>query len=167
MAELPSAFNLSKHEDMNDFSTIPATEYMAQVSKSEMCNCKETAKDPNGKYLKLTFKIITGKYKDRLLWTQLNLVNKNPQAVEIASKELATICKAVGLVSITDSQELHGKPMKIKVGIKEATANYPEKNEIKYYSKAEGGVSETAAPAETENPDPNAVAVPAKKPWDT
>ena len=167
--QLPSAFNSNEHEDMNDFSIIPAAEYIAQVMKSEMCDCKSTAKAPNGKYLKLTFKIIAGKFKDRLLWTQLNLVNKNQQAVEIANKELATICKAVGLVSISDSQELHGKPMKIKVSVKPAVANYPEKNEIKYYSKSDGTApaapeSETAAPAAATTE--GEAEAPKKKPWE-
>lgn len=165
MAKLPSAFNSKEHEDMNDFSAIPADEYIAQVTKSEMVKCKSTAKDPDGSYLKLTFSILSGKYKGRNLWVQLNLINKNVQAVEIANKELGTICKAVNLVSITDSQELHGKPMRIKVGIKPASANFPEGNKISYYSKAEG----SAPVQETENPDPNAEKVseaPAKKPWE-
>lgn len=168
MTQLPSAFNSNEHDNMNDFTAVPADDYFIQVKESEMKNCGETAKDPKGKFLKLTFIILGGKYKGRLLWTQLNLINKNPEAVAIAQKELATICKAVGLVSITDSQELHGKPMKAKVAIIPAKANWPEKNEIKFYSKAEGEVK--AAPVESEKPDPNAgkgdEKKKAPKPWE-
>jgi len=140
MTLLPRQFNSNEHENMNDFSPIPEGDYIAHIHKSSMENCKETAKDPNGKYLKLEWKIIAGKYKGRLLWTQLNLVNKNPQAVEIAQKELATICRACGVPSIQDSQQLHGVPCKIKVALIPATAQYPEKNQIKYYDKADAHI---------------------------
>jgi len=142
MTLLPRQFNSGDHEDMNDFSPVPEGDYIAQIHKSSMENCKETAKDPNGKYLKLEWKVISPKkYQGRLLWTQLNIINKNTQAVEIAQKELATICRACGIPSVQDSQQLHGIPCKLKVDVKPATAQWPASNRIKYYEKADAHVS--------------------------
>ena len=70
-------------------------------------------------------------------YINFNLDNPNPKAVEIANKELATICRAVGLVSVEDSDELHGLPMECKAAI-ESGGDYPDKNVIKNYSAAEG-----------------------------
>lgn len=138
MAKLPSAFRASDHEKMNDFSVIPSADYIAQIVKSEMVKCKSTAKDPNGSYLKIQEKILDGKYKGKLVFVQLNLINKNPQAVEIANKELATICAAVGKPLVTDSGELHGIPHIITVGVEKSTG-YPDKNKINFYATIKEG----------------------------
>lgn len=137
MAKLPSAFNANDHEKMGDYSAIPAGEYEAKITASES---KESNNNPENHYWKLTFEVISGDYKGRKLFKNLNLVNTNPTAVEIANKELSTICEAVGKVAIKDTAELHGIPMKIKVKVTEATAKYPEGNDISYYEGL-GGVA--------------------------
>ena len=145
---------------MGDFSAIPAGDYVSQIIKSEM---KDT-KDKKGQYLQLNHKILAGKFKGRLLFSRLNLVNKSAQAVEIANKELATICKAIGKVAIEDSQELHGIPMTLVVTIKPATANYPEGNNIVNYKKASGDVPAEAEPEKTGEDKP--AGTKKKKPWE-
>jgi len=45
----------------------------------------------------------------------MNLDNPSAQAVEIAEGELAAICQAVGAPQITDSQQLHGRPLDVTV----------------------------------------------------
>ena len=88
-------------------------------------------------YLKLTFEIIDGPYKGRLIWTNLNLRNKNPKAVEIATRNLASICRSVHhLTPLDDSEVLHNKPLKIKVTIREAQNGYDASNEIRGYFPA-------------------------------
>lgn len=177
MAQLPSAFNATQHEDMNDYSTIPEGDYMASIVKSEM---KDT-RNGDGKYLNIQLKVIGGKYNGRTLFTMLNLINNNATAVEIAQKELATICRACGKVQVADSNELHGIPMLVSVGIVPATAKYKEKNEITMYKPANGapapvaqsapatvaGVNGAAA-AQPEVPpeQPAQPAVEQKRPWD-
>lgn len=181
MAQLPSAFNAQKAEKMNDFSPIPEGDYIAQIVKSELKKCKPTAKDPSGQYIQLQFKIIQGESAGRLLFTNLNIINKNPQAVEIAYKELATIAEACGKPVVQDTQELHGIPMTIKVGLTAATPQRPPQNEIKFY-EALGGqqaapnfatqqvqqtapqeVAQTYEAAQAVTAEPEA---PAKRPWD-
>lgn len=132
MAKLPGAFNANDHDKMGDFSPIPAGEYLAHITGSDLIDNKAKT----GKFLKLDFKILSGPHKDRNVWARLNIVHPNSQTVEIAQKELATICAAVGLVRITDSSELHGKPMMIKVTVKPGDGQFLDSNEIKNYSMA-------------------------------
>lgn len=80
---------------------------------------KDTAANDGGKYLKLEFDIVSGPYKNRKLWENLNLVNKNPTCVSIAKNKLAKIKAAVGQSNATDSVQLHGLPMMVKVGVKD------------------------------------------------
>jgi hypothetical protein len=160
MAKLPGAFNASEHEKMGDFSPVPAGEYLAQIVKSELADTKAGT----GKFLKMEFRIMNGQYKDRALWARLNIINPNAQAVEIAQKELATICAAVGLVRITDSEELHMKPLLIKVAIKPGEGQYLDSNEIKNYSPAKGVAKpDLAAVASEDEPAPKGKK---KAPWE-
>lgn len=133
MANL-GAFNANEHEELQDFTAMPAGEYVGRIVASEM---KRNRQD-TGSFLKLEFEISEGKFKGRKLWTNLNLDHPNADAVNIAHRELATICKAVGIISPGDSEELHGIDMTLKVAVKPATANYPETNEIKTYKALDG-----------------------------
>jgi len=134
MAMLPSVFNTDDHKEAAGFEPIPAGDYLAEIIKSEV---KDT-KDGTGKYISLHFKIVDGEYAKRLVFANLNIVNKNQQAVEIAQGELKSICVAVGFDGeLEDTADLHSVPLGIKVAIQEATAKWPAKNVIKKYFKEE------------------------------
>lgn len=124
MVQLSNAFDSSNHDDMNNFDPIPAGEYLSQIVESDI---KETAAK-TGKYIKLKFEILEGDYKGRFIWTNLNIINPNPVAVDIANKELATICRACGKAVIQDTMELHGIPILLKIRIVPAKGDYPASN---------------------------------------
>lgn len=127
MAILPNVFVPDEAED-NPFAPIPADWYTGEIIKSEL---KDT-KDGTGKYLALTFKVLEGDHANRLIFTNLNLVNKSDVAVKIARSDLKAICGAVGLEGeLEDTVDLHNQPMKIKVSVKPETAQWPAKNELK------------------------------------
>lgn len=151
MADL-SGFNPSNFEDDQSYDPIPKGAYVAIITESEM----RSTRAMDGEYLKLTFEITEGPHARRLLWTNLNLRNKNPKAVEIANKNLASICRSVHhLAPIQDSEQLHNKPMKIKVDIRAAQNGYDASNEIKGYSPLVAAPPQVAA-----NPATGAVAPP-------
>ena len=132
MAKL-GGFNPAEHEEVKSFDPIPEGKYVAMITDSDMRQTKAM----DGEYLKLTFEIIDGSWKGRLIWTNLNLRNKNPKAVEIANRNLAGICRAVHhLTPLDDSEVLHNKPLKIKVTVREAQNGYNANNEIRGYSPA-------------------------------
>ena len=141
MANL-NGFNANAVEPMTDFEPIPAGKYQAVINKSEM----KTTKSGNGSYLELTFQVIEGQYKNRLLWSRLNLNNPNELAVKIARAELAAVCRAIGVMEPKDSCELHNLPLVISV--KQKTDSDGEvRNEVKGYSKREGGNDKPAQAA--------------------
>lgn len=142
MTQLPAAFDQSQHGDMRgDFDVIPPevckdTLFLSQVSASDV---KDTnAKD--GKYIWLEITILEGDFKGRKIWTNLNIVNKNPVAVEIANKEFATICRACNKVGpIDDTVEIHEIPFLMKLKVVPAKGDYPAKNEPAGYEPLSGG----------------------------
>lgn len=146
MAELPEVFQAKDEPTMDQgFETIPPSWQPAVIVKSNF----EKANSGRGQYLKLAFKIIEGQYKGRMVWAQLNLIHENDTTVQIAKRELSSICKALDLESVVDSEELHGNPMQIKIAIQPGTAKWPEKNVIKNYRSIDEAVEE-----ETEDSNP-------------
>lgn len=158
MPLLPQKANVPGNNDtLDDRSPVPAGKYPGAIVKSEF---KET-KAKTGHYLALQLKIIEGQYKGRVLFTNLNLDNPNQVAVEIANKELNSICKACNKEGVEDSEELHNIPMMLTVKVTEGDASYPPSNEITAYEPYEGTprqippVSGETPPTETPSPEPN------------
>ena len=113
MANL-QGFDANQVEPADDLEPIPAGKYIAVITDSEM----KPTKSGSGNYLQLTFQIVEGEYANRLLWVRLNLDNPNATAVEIARRELSSICRSVGVLVPSDSTELHNLPSCIRVPVK-------------------------------------------------
>ena len=145
MANL-NGFSAHSVEPMADFEPIPPGKYAAVITDSEM----KTTKSGNGSYLELTFQVIEGEFKGRLLWARLNLDNPNALTVKIARSELSAICRAVGVFEPKDSCELHNLPLLVTVKQK-ADADGEVRNEIKGYAKREVA---NGKPAQAANPTP-------------
>lgn len=140
MANLGAMFDASQVEPQGDRSVLPAGEYLAAIAKSEA----RDAKTPGNRYINLEFEVIDGPAQGRRFWTMLNLWNSNQTAVDIATRELSSICHACGKLRVSDTEELHGIPMLVKLSVK--TDSYGEKNEVKGYRPASGGGHVTSAP---------------------
>jgi hypothetical protein len=109
------------------FEPLPAGWYSAMIVDSKEKQTKNAA----GSYLELTLEVIDGPAKGRKLWARLNLNNANGKAVEIAQRDLSSICHAVGLMHPKDSAELHNKPLAVRVTQKHDDYSGEMKNEIR------------------------------------
>lgn len=136
-----NGFNAKEVEPNTGFDAIPAGKYEALIVDSEM----RPTKSGSGEYLYLTFQITEGDFKNRKLWTRLNLNNPNEMAVKIARGELSAICRAVDVLTPDDSTQLHNIPLVIKVVCKKNVDTDEITNEIKGYYPA--GKTEPAKPA--------------------
>jgi len=116
---------------------LPAGKYTAVISDTEY----KPTKAGGGKYLQLTFQVIDGEFKGRLVWARLNLENKSEMTVKIARGELSAICRAIGVMQPKDSVELHNVPLEISVGLKKRDDNGEFTNAIKGYAKKGGGAA--------------------------
>lgn len=126
-------FDANQVEPDFGFEPVPAGKYLAAITDSEF---KDT-KSGTGRYLQLTFQVIEGEYKNRLLWARLNLENPNPTTVKIARAELSAICRAVNVLQPKDSAELHNLPLLISVGLRKRQDTGEMTNEVKGYERKE------------------------------
>ena len=154
-------FNAEEIEPSSSFDPIPAGWYKAIISNSEM----KPTRDGYGEYLSLTLQVIEGQYENRLVFARLNLKNANDKAVDIARKDLAAICRAVGVMSPQASEELHDIPLMIKVKVRPASGDYEASNDIGGYKAVEGANLTPAPKAASKPQTPPPAATTTKKPW--
>ena len=111
MAQLGGTFDASQVDPNQPHETLPPGEYRVQIIVSEL----RATKAGTGQYLFMELEILDGAMVGKKLFDRLNLINPNRQAEEIAQRTLSAICHAVGRMQVSDSEELHFKPLLAKV----------------------------------------------------
>ena len=153
-------FNANEVEPSKAFDPIPAGKYIAVITDSEM---KET-RAGTGRYLQLEFEITDGEYAGRKLWARLNIENQNAEAVRLARADLSAICRAVNVLTPSDSIDLHNLPLVIKVHCRKDKNTGEITNDIRgYESKANYKPEPKQAPATPTNAQ--TARIPSKPPW--
>lgn len=155
MAGLGKRFDATAHDtQQNDYSELPNGVYKLEIEASDV----GPTKAGNGTILKTTMVVIEPEsLKGRKLFTTYNLENSNPQAQEIGQKQFASLCRAVGVSAVDDSEELHFLAFTAKIGLGKAQNGYPARAEIKrYFFEDEGNVPAPAIDANQPAPQPAA-----------
>lgn len=124
------------------FDAIPPGWYRAMIIEDEV---KKT-KAGTGSYIQAKIQIVEpGKFMNRTVLTNFNIQNPNVEAVNIATRQLQDICKAVGIPwKPADTNVLHMKPLLVKLALREY--NGSDQNEVKGFKACLPGAS-TQAPA--------------------
>lgn len=151
MAKLGSTFNAQDHDtEQRDYEEMPNGDYQLEIEASDVV----PTSTGSGTILKTTMIVVAPEeYKGRKLFNNYNLENRNPQAQEIGQKQFASLCRAIGIDAVEDSEDLHFHVFtaKIALGKPSKDGQYPARAEIKkYYFPDEGNVPEpsvTEAPA--------------------
>ena len=141
------------------FTPIPEGDYEVVIVKST----NKPTKTGNGSYLELQCQVVSGEHAKRVLWARLNLKNPSSAAVEMAKRELSSICHATGVLRPKCKEELHNIPMIVHVVQVEGRNGM--QNEIKGWKAKEGA---TAPAAQSAAPAPSTPAQPTSaggRPW--
>jgi hypothetical protein len=171
MAQLGQMFDATQIDPTDNFEPLPAGEYPVVITESEM----KPTKNNRGQYLQMTLEVIDGPMKGRKVWDRLNLVNPNNTAVEIAQRQLSSLCHAAGVMNVSDSAQLHNIPVVARVTYKPAEGGYSASNEVKAY-KSTGSKpapqasnqpqhTEQQAPAAAESAPQTAAPAASAPPW--
>ncbi len=130
------------------YEPLPAGWYKAVITDSE----GKPTKDMTGKRLNLKYQIIDGEHAGRIIFSGLNVENQSKSAQDRALRDLSAIVHAIGLQNsvVRTSQDLHDKPLMIKVKVKPADGQYAASNEVIGYEAVaakSGGGGATTAPS--------------------
>ena len=140
MAFLNEEFDANELPQGNgSFEPLPAGWYTATISQAEL---KDT-KAGNGQYIKLRYDITGPSHQGRVVFGNLNIKNANPKAEEIGRQQLGDIMRAIGLAKVTDTDQLIGGQIGIKLSIKD-DAQYGASNEVKGFKSVSGSAAPVA-----------------------
>ena len=167
MANLGETFVAADQGESRSYDLIPAGWYDATITKADVNPTK------NGTGLKIDIRYdITGPTQQgRVMFGSVNIRNQSVKAEEIGRQQLADIMRAVGLDRITDSDQLIGAPICIKIKIKEPSENdkangYTEaRNDIGGWKAAGGGGVRAADIPTFAKPAAAAPSASAAPPW--
>ena len=138
-----------KNAQSDNYAPIPAGNYTAEITRSEV---KQT-KDGRGSYLSLSFKIIEGDFAGRLIFQNITLTNANATAQNIGREQMAQLAGACGILQLQDSQQLHGKPIGIRVAIEtDKSGQYEPRNSVKKFFPLNSPSFGTPAPTAPQAP---------------
>ena len=160
-------FDATKVAPQERPAPIPAGVYNARIVESEV----KALASGNGEGMRLTWEVLDGPCANRKVFQRINYRHQNPQAEQIGQSQLSAICHSVGVMQLQDTQQLHGRPCRIRVKIrKDDTGKYEDQNEVsgvEPLGTAQPGMPPTMAPpgmapAQPATTAPAASAVP---PW--
>lgn len=121
-------FSATGKEPIGSRDPLPPGDYQVMIADT---SDKETS--TGGTMLIVEYEVLLGAHQGRKLWSRHNVVNRSDKAMEIAERELATICHAVGREAIGDTEELHGQRLVVRVGIRQ-DEGYEPQNVVRMWS---------------------------------
>lgn len=154
MAFLEHTINLEDLPESSgdgEFKPLPAGWYSATINTAKL----QPTKDGTGQKIALRFDITGPTHQGRVVFGNLNIRNKSEKAEEIGRAQLGDIMRAIGLKQVSDTDQLIGGSLQIKLEIKEATEQYAARNEIRAYKAAGDAMVYFGKPVEV-NPDDTA-----------
>lgn len=118
-------FNAAEVEPQTEYQPIPAGTYDAVAVSSEM-----KATQSGGEMAVFRMQVIGGQYDGRTVFARFNVRNASPQAEQIGRSQLSAFCHAVGVLNLTDTDELLNKPVRIRLKVREAKNGYGPSNDV-------------------------------------
>jgi len=124
-----------------DSAPLPAGLYTVEITGADV----KELKSGNGMGLSLEFTVIDPEqHARRKVWQNLNIRHSNAQAQEIAERDLALMCRAIGIGIPGDTDELFGRILRIRTKVRAAQGSYPERAEVAGYEAAGTAVPQQA-----------------------
>lgn len=150
------------------FDPIPEGWYTATATSAEI----KRAKAGSGQYLNIKWAITGPTHESRSVFGRITLRNENTTAVEIGRQHLRELMDAAGLTSLTNTDQLIGVSISIKVSVSPARGEFEASNDVKGYKATAGGPSHimTTSPTRAAPTQPTAAPPQAPRnapPWAT
>ena len=150
MAQLP------KPIDESTTGVIPEGWYQMIAYSSDIVENRAKT----GYYLEINFMITDGAREGDKLTARFNIVNTNPQAQQIAERQLGALRKACGIEVLSDSEQVHEIPVEGYVEVEPATDKYDESNSLEKFRAigvhAIDGTQSSSVPARENSTHPEA-----------
>ncbi len=109
----------------------------------EGADVKQT-KSGEGTYVEIQFRAMEGPNENRVHWERYNISNPNPEAERIAKASFASLCLALGVPKVTDTDQLIGRQCVIETNVANRKDTGEPQTRVRGYFESS---STTTAPA--------------------
>ena len=145
MAFLGDTFDAADLPEGNsNYDPIPAGWYTTTITDAEL----RDTKNGTGQYIAVRYDITGPEHQGRVVFGNINIKNASQKAEEIGRQHLGELMRSIGLARVTDTDELIGGQLQIKVGIRKSE-EYGDQNEVKGFKAMQGAMTSAPAPAQT------------------
>lgn len=145
MAFLDHAIDINElPEQTSSYELLPPGWYEATIANADLKDTKT-----GGQMISIKYSILGPTHQGRIVFGNVNIRNANPKAEEIGRQQLGDIMRSTGLARVTDTDQLIGLSMSIKVAIREAQNGYEAQNEVKGWRSASGSHAPVVSVAAT------------------
>lgn len=135
MAYLGQKFEIEKMpENEKNFEPLPAGWYTATIGSAWV----GTTKSGTGQYIAVRYNITGPTHAGRVVYGNLNIRNESGTAERIGLAQFGELMKSLGLRAISDSDELIGGDVQIKLSIREKPG-YEPSNDVRAFKPVDGG----------------------------
>lgn len=155
MAFLGETYDVNEiPQDEYSYEPLPARWYDATVTQSELCDTKSGT----GQYIKVRYDITGPIYQGRVVFGNLNIKNANTRAEEIGRQQLGELMRSIGLTKVTDTDQLVGGQLQIKLGIRPERTDpmsgntYDARNEVKGFKSISDSIPKAAQAEKSAEP---------------
>ena len=148
MARLARPLDSSRPPERDgDYDLIPVGWYQAEIDNADIEDFRTDR--GQGDRAKIVLKISGPTHEGRLLWDRIILSHTgSQQAAEIGVEKLRALAYHAGVPQLTDTDQLIGRRLEVRVGVQAARGDYAAKNEVKAYRALGGGVQNHGGRAE-------------------
>lgn len=99
------------------YQPLPTCEYTLEIVESEYV----PNANGDGMVLNCKTQVMEGKHTGRPFYINYSLEHADPQAQEIGQRDFAALRRATGVLNPQDTEELHFKAFRVKIGVQERT----------------------------------------------
>jgi len=138
------------------YDLLPAGWYTAIITEAEV----KSTKAGNGSYIKCRYDITGPSCQGRVVFSNFNIQNPSTKAEEIGRQQLGEMMRALGLASVSDTDELINGHLTIKVDVRPASGEYGPQNEVKGWRSSTGSL-----PPQPKPDAPASAPAKASPPW--
>jgi hypothetical protein len=134
--KLAETYSAADFAPAQSYELIPAGWYTAIITEAEL---KDT-KSGTGQYIKVRYDITGPSSQGRCVFSNINIKNPNAKAEEIGRIDLGNIMRALGLSSVSDTDQLINGHLTIKIDVRPASGDYGPQNEVKGWRSSTGSL---------------------------
>lgn len=107
-------FNASSFAPVAAAALLKPGDYDARIMQSEIM----PVRSGDGRAIQVAFEMLSPEHEGRIVWSRIHFETQDRLVRDIASRELAALCKAVGVSELTDTEQLLHKCLRVTLGIK-------------------------------------------------